>query len=34
MHGFLQLATAIPGLILAATLHRMNDHRLAAVMAS
>ncbi|MCY1449728.1 2-nitroimidazole transporter [compost metagenome] len=34
MHGSLQLATAIPGLILAATLRRMNDQRLAAVVVS
>ncbi|MEQ1299454.1 hypothetical protein ABLT94_16550 [Acinetobacter soli] len=34
MNGSLQLATAIPGLILAATLRRMNDQRLAAVVVS
>lgn len=34
MHGVLQLATAIPGLILAAVLRRMRDHRPAAVTVS
>lgn len=34
MHGTLQLATAVPGLILAAVLRRMNDQRAAAVIAS
>lgn len=34
MHGTLQLATAVPGLILAAVLRRMNDQRGAAVIAS
>jgi len=30
VHGILQLTTAIPGLILAATLRRLNDQKLAA----
>ena len=34
LHGVLQLATAIPGLILAASLRRMKDQRLAAVLVS
>lgn len=34
MHGTLQLATAVPGLILAAVLRRMKDQRAAAVIAS
>ncbi|MGP9807567.1 MFS transporter [Halomonas sp. AOP12-C2-37] len=34
VHGTLQLATAIPGLILAATLRRLKDQKLAAVTTS
>ncbi len=34
VHGTLQLATAIPGLILAATLRRLKDQKLAAVTSS
>lgn len=34
VHGTLQLATAIPGLILAATLRRLKDQKLAAVTVS
>ena len=34
MRGALQLATAVPGVILAAVLRRMNDQRPAAVAAS
>lgn len=34
VHGTLQLATAIPGLILAATLRRLKDQKLAAVITS
>ena len=34
MHGTLQLATAVPGLLMAAVLRRMKDQRAAAVIAS
>ena len=34
VHGMLQLTTAIPGLMLAATLRRLKDQKLAAVVAS
>ncbi|MFL9672958.1 MFS transporter [Pseudomonas marginalis] len=34
VHGTLQLSTAIPGLVLAATLRRLNDQRLAAATVS